>query len=175
MPDRRGPMPRGEPLTRSVPLNGGEPLRRTRIVARVPAKARQQRRTGPTETVRLSVVIRAGGSASPGAGEKGHPGWCEWIDCRQLAALTHHRLNRKMGGRHGDAHERLNQSAWLVRLCRDHDELVTRPKSALDRAIVEALGYVLTEQQDAREVPILTRHSRALVLLDNAGGWTAAA
>ena len=135
-------------LSRSV-ASGREP----RTVA---VKPRRGRNTGPTDKVRRIVDARSGG-------------WCEWPTCRQPATDTHHRLNRKAGGRHGAMRQRINQPAWLLHACRLHHDYVTSPTGG-DRVLCEAWGWLLREGNDALAVPVLTRHATRPVLLDDAGG-----
>lgn len=98
-------------------------------------------------------------------------GWCEWPTCNQLATDNHHRLNRKAGGRHGEAAERINGAAWLLAACRTHHRRVTSAYGAV-LILVKRMGWVLTEDQDATVVPVLTRHDEHPVLLDNDGGFS---
>lgn len=110
--------------------------------------------TGPPPKVRALVRARAGHC-------------CEWPDCGRVGTDYHHRLGRKMGGRRGERREQLNQPAWLLYACRAHHEHVTSA-SGLRLVDVRAMGWVLTEQQDAAEVAVHTSHG--WVLLDNDGG-----
>lgn len=101
-------------------------------------------------------------------------GWCEWPGCTERGVDRQHRLGRKMGGRHGAMRELLNGPEWLLRVCRHHHEQVTSAHGEqLEKA--QAWGWVLTEDQDARLVPVMTRHWPAPVLLDGAGQWSVAA
>lgn len=127
------------------------------------------RDTGPTARVRRLVYLRCGADLGP-RGRILEPGWCEWPGCQAPRSDLHHRLNRKAGGRHGERADELNQPAWLLAVCRLHHGQVTSPSGA---QLVEAraLGWLLYEHEDARLVPVLTRHHSARVLLDNAGDW----
>lgn len=156
----------GQPVTstfaRRSPLAGGSTLRRTAAIRRTGGRAlrtpaSRPAYTGPTPEVRALVAGRCGGR-------------CEWPGCRRAAVDIHHRLNRKNGGRHGAARERINQAGWLLGACRHHHERVTNPVGEV-RAEVEAMGWLLREHQDALATPVLTRHRPELVVLDNAGGW----
>lgn len=141
-------MLRRTPLRRKTPLRPGGWLKRT--VARL-----RRRDTGPSSTVRRLVMARAGGM-------------CEWPGCGAAAVDPHHRLARKMGGRHGDAALLLNSAANLLAACRAHHERVT---SAHGEVLAQARvdGWVLREGEDPRTVPARTRHG--LVLLDEYGNW----
>lgn len=112
--------------------------------------------TGPSATVRAKVRARAGHC-------------CEWPGCGRVATDLHHRLNRKQGGRHGARREQLNQPAWLLYACRAHHEHVTSAHG-LRLVDVRAMGWVLTEGQDATEEAVHTSHG--WVLLDNDGFFT---
>jgi hypothetical protein len=135
------------------------PLRRPVLAAQAPVPRSAD--TGPTRKIRDLVHVRSGGR-------------CEWPDCPNARLHVHHRLNRKDGGRHGAARVRLNAAAWLVDACYEHHARVT---SAVGDVLAQAraMGWVLTEDQDARTTPILLRHHVAPVLLDDAGRWEIAA
>lgn len=115
------------------------------------AKAKVQRHTGPVRPVLQVVNERAGELCE-------FPGCCDrWTD-------THHRLNRKNGGRHGEAKERINGAAWLLKACRSHHRLVTSAFGAELKRFKD-MGWVLMEHQDALRVPVLTRHDEEPVWL----------
>lgn len=116
--------------------------------------------SGPTQKVRQYVRDRSGG-------------WCEWSGCGNAATDIHHRLNRKAGGRHGETRRRINQPGWLLHVCRSHHMVVTNPVGEV-RVTVVAMGWVLLEGEDARVVPVQTRHHPGPVLLDDAGDWSPA-
>lgn len=128
-------------------------LTRTGFLRRV-AIVRRHVYTGPSPRVRSTVRTRAGHT-------------CEWPDCGRVGTDYHHRLNRKMGGRHGLRKEQVNSPAWIVLLCREHHRRVT---SSAGLVLVEAQrwGWVLSEADDAETVGIYTAHG--WVLLDNIGG-----
>lgn len=149
-------MKRSGPPKRVTPLHRSGPLKRVALTAVV--KPQRRRDTGPTRTVRCLVHLRSGDR-------------CEWPGCPNRRADVHHRLGRGIGGRHGDMQQTINQPAWLLDACGRHHRYVT---SAVGAALVEAKasGWVLLEGQDARLVPVLTRHAPVSVLLDNRGGWT---
>lgn len=157
-------MNRSTPLVRRTALVAKTGLRRTAPspssrVAKRRNQVKQQpkrRNTGPTAAVRKLVAARS-------------DGWCEWAGCWLTAAETHHRLNRKNGGRHGEAHVRINQAAWLLHACRIHHDLVTSP-SGPDRQLARESGWLLHEGEDARAIPVASRHG--LVLLDDDGSAT---
>lgn len=115
------------------------------------AKAKVQRHTGPKRTV-LEVVNERAGEL------------CEFPECCSRWTDTHHRLNRKNGGRHGEAHERINGAAWLLKVCRLHHRLVTSPVGA-ERKRVKDMGWLLLEHQDALRMPVLTRHDEEPIWL----------
>jgi hypothetical protein len=77
----------------------------------------------------------------------------------------HHRLNRKQGGRHGEAAVRINQAAWLLDACRLHHNAVTSPVGAA-RDLAREMGWLLHEGEDARTVPVASRHGRVLLADD---------
>ncbi|WP_146605842.1 hypothetical protein [Micromonospora craterilacus] len=114
--------------------------------------------TGPTVEVEAIVDRRSGG-------------WCEWPGCRRPQVDRHHRLNRKIGGRHGAARERINGVPWLLGACRPHHDFVTNPTGD-DRVLAESMGWLLREHQDAAATPVLTRHRPEPVLLTADGDWT---
>ena len=121
------------------------------------ATPKRQAYTGPKKSVTELVDERSGGM-------------CEWSDCGQRQTERHHRLNRKNGGRHGEAKERVNGVAWLLGACRVHHAFVTSPyghrlKVARDR------GWLLLEHEDATQVPAWTRHSDEPVYLTADGAW----
>ena len=119
--------------------------------------APRRRDTGPKQSTVELLYIRSGRV-------------CEWPGCGQPATEKHHRLNRKNGGRHGDAHERVNGVAWLLHACHLHHAYVTSPSGErLD--IAKAMGWLLLEYQDALRVPVLTCHAGEPVWLDADGGW----
>lgn len=115
------------------------------------------RNTSPKRSVLEMVLARSGG-------------FCEWPICPAWATDTHHRLNRKAGGRHGEAHERINGAEWLLKACRKHHDYVT---SAHGERLKEArdMGWVLREHQNAAHVPVLTRHHPEPVWLTPDGSW----
>lgn len=84
-------------------------------------------------------------------------GVCEWSGCWARAVELHHRLNRKIGGRHGETAELINGPEWLLHCCRMHHNLVTSPVGLM-RLVVIDRGWLLLEGQDAAVVLVLTRH-----------------
>lgn len=115
------------------------------------------RNTGPKRPV-LEVVNERAGAL------------CEFYECIARWADTHHRLNRKQGGRHGEMAERINGAEWLLKACRFHHRLVTSPVGA-ERKRVMDLGWLLLEHQDALRVPVLTRHDEEPIWLLPSGEW----
>jgi hypothetical protein len=95
---------------------------------------------------------------------------CEWPGCVQPATEKHHRLNRKAGGRHGEARERVNGVAWLLHACHTHHAYVTSPTGDQRQRALD-MGWLLLEYQDALQVPVLTRHDDEPVWLDGDGAW----
>lgn len=145
-------------ITRKTPLAPGKALpRRSRLASGKPAK-RNPRHTGPSTAVLKAVVGRSGPM-------------CEWPACRREATDSHHRLNRKAGGRHGEMHERINQAAWILRACRPHHQFVTSPSGERREQVIE-MGWLLLEGQDALLIPVITRHWPGPIWLNNDGGWT---
>lgn len=145
-PARRTELARGTTLLRRTPLRS--------LGDTVACRARD---TGPTAKTRAVVHARSGDR-------------CEWPACPRLRRDVHHRLNRKVGGRHGEMRQRLNGAEWLVDACRHHHNLATRAVGD-DRVLVESMGWVLREGDDAVLVPILTRHSTRPVLLAGDGTY----
>lgn len=115
------------------------------------------RDTGPKQSTRDVVKERSGGM-------------CEWPACPEMATDIHHRLNRKDGGRHGEARERLNGPQWLLHACREHHRKVTSAWGAV-LILAKRMGWVLMEHQDALRVPVLTRHDEYPVWLLPDGKW----
>jgi hypothetical protein len=147
---------RSQPLRRTGGL-----ARRAPLVARLTdQKPRRAHDTGPNRKTRQTVAQRAGGL-------------CEWPGCGQPFVHLHHRCNRGMGGRYGDAAARLNGAAWLLAVCLIHHERVT---SAVGDVLAEvrAAGWVLVDGEDAAGMPVMVRHWPAPVLLRDDGTWTAA-
>lgn len=167
-----------KPLKRGTKLKPGKPLspisadRLKKFGGRMPrnsldrptAAAREPkphkakaRYTGPKRWVCKRVDERSGRM-------------CEWPGCTRRGVERHHRLNRKIGGRHGEIAERLNGPAWLLKVCRPHHRAVT---SAFGEQLAEAKawGWVLTEDQDAHRVPVMTRHDEEPVWFLPDGSW----
>lgn len=119
--------------------------------------ARRPKDTGPKRSVAELVRERSGGM-------------CEWQDCPRPQTDVHHRLNRKQGGRHGDAAERVNGAAWLLAACRPHHAAVTSPFGHR-RKVARDRGWLLEEHEDAAQVPVWTRHSDQPVYLTADGSW----
>lgn len=119
---------------------------------------RRTRDTGPTAAVRQLIAARSTGR-------------CEWPGCPRPATDVHHRLNRKAGGRHGAASDRINGAGWLLAACRPHHDTVTSPTGEV-RALVERMGWLLREHQDAETTPVVTRHHPLPLLLCADGTWT---
>jgi hypothetical protein len=146
-PRRKTPLTAKTELKRTTALNRS-PLARSALHAGSAARkaAPKRRDTRPTAKVRALVRERSGG-------------WCEWAGCWLAASEQHHRLNRKQGGRHGEAAVRINQAAWIVDACAEHHRLVTSPHGAA-RQLARESGWLLEEHEDARAVSVLSRHGR---------------
>lgn len=160
-------------LIRKTPLKSSGALKRTTALVSSP-KARSRlhaesaarrlvpkRRTatgrrdaGPSAKVRALLAARSGG-------------WCEWPGCTLIAVDPHHRLNRKNGGRHGEMRTRINQAAWLLHACRPHHEAVTSPVGAA-RDLARDMGWLLYEGEDARQIPVKSRHGLVWLADDGA-------
>jgi hypothetical protein len=153
-PRRKTPLTAKTELKRTSALNRS-PLARSALHAGSAARkaAPKRRDTRPTAKVRALVRERSGG-------------WCEWAGCWLAASEQHHRLNRKQGGRRGEAAVRINQAAWIVDACAEHHRLVTSPHGAA-RQLARQSGWLLEEHEDARTVAVLSRHG--LVLLADDG------
>lgn len=126
-------------------------MRRTAI-KRTAAKLARPRDTGPRRVVRVTVATRAGGR-------------CEMTGCPLLLEHQHHRLPRRQGG---TARPEVNQPSNIVGLCAPHHGWVES-----HRADAYALGLLVRAGMDPAAVPVLLRHHREPVLLDDEGGWTA--
>lgn len=122
-------------------------------LAAAPAKRKRQRDTGPTAATRRLIAERS-------------DGMCEGTNCGQPATDHHHRLNRKAGGRHGEAAIRINGAAWLIHTCRRHHAEVTSPFGPMREKALRS-GWLLLEHQDGTTVPVLYRGR--WVLLTNDG------
>jgi len=169
MPDRRRPLsPGSKPLKRSQPTRRVAPLRRTRLGAATATVAARAADTGPPQRVRHLVYRRCG--ADIVRRRIVTPGLCEWPGCDQPRTDLHHRLNRKSGGRGGAMRVELNCASYLLGCCARHHRAVTSAVGEQLR-LARAMGWVLAEGDDARLVPVLTRHALGLIVLDDAGGW----
>jgi len=73
----------------------------------------------------------------------------------------HHRKPRRIGGRKDPE---INRAANLLHVCLGHHEWVES-----NRADARAMGWLLSDGQDAQEVAVRTSHG--WVLLDDNGGW----
>jgi hypothetical protein len=143
------------PLERRTPLTSSTPLPRSNLAANQGGHhkpAKRPRNTGPTPLVRRVIAKRSGGD-------------CEWPVCPRAATDIHHRLNRKAGGRRGEMAERINQPSWLLHACRDHHAVVTSPHGEA-RLMALAMGWLLLEGHEARDVPVVSRHGRVWLLND---------
>lgn len=163
--NQRKPLKRGTPLPKmsarraaEYDASGVKPMTTFRPRARE-AKLAMPRPvyTGPKRPVCALVDARSGGM-------------CEFPGCTRHQDHRHHRLNRKSGGRHGEARERLNGAAWLLAVCATHHDIVTNPTGEL-RETVERMGWVLREHQDATQTEVFTRHQVDPVFLANDGRW----
>lgn len=121
------------------------------------AKAKRPKDTGPPKPVVQLLHERSGGI-------------CEGPLCTRVAIHKHHRLNRKAGGRHGEAHERVNGVEWLLHVCYRHHELVTSSYGPR-RQVARTWGWLLLEHEDAARVPVWTRHHEEPVWLLADGTW----
>lgn len=143
------PMKRGGPLRpmsdkRAAALEAeGITFPTSTLIAHTPMAAKKSN-TGPKQDVRELLRWRSGGM-------------CEWPDCPEQATDTHHRLNRKAGGRHGDMRDKINGVEWLIHCCRTHHAYVTSPHGHRRRNAI-AIGWFLLEGQEALRIPFLSRH-----------------
>jgi hypothetical protein len=105
-------------------------------------------------TVRTRLAERSGG-------------WCEIRlvgMCRARAVETSHRVNVKVGGRHGDARRRSDRLSNVVHSCSPcHRWVHLNPRKARD-----LYGLQVREGRDTATVPLLRRGE--LVYLDDFGG-----
>ncbi len=166
---RTSRLKRGKGLKRGEPLNAFSKKRWDAVTATgrfpcdsftprpAPAKAKASRSTAPKRSV-------------CGLVDKRSRGMCEWPGCPRRGVDRHHRLNRKVGGRHGEMAELVNGAAWLLKVCRFHHGRVT---SAFGEVLEQAKrwGWVLVEGQNALRVPVLTRHDEQPVWLLPDGKW----
>lgn len=121
------------------------------------ATGKRARDTGPKQSVTDLVKKRSGGM-------------CEWPGCPSEAIHRHHRLNRKIGGRFGEMHERINGAHWLLHACLIHHAYVTSPIGHR-RETSKAMGWLLLEGQDAAQIPVHSRHDIDPVWLLPSGDW----
>lgn len=142
-------------MLRRSPIERRTPLKRSGWLKRTAAKVQRRRYTGPTLETKLLLWDRS-------------DGYCEWPGCLSMATEPHHRLNRKMGGRHGPTADLLNSVAWLMASCRFHNEYCANAKG-LERVHVRDWGWVLVEGESAPDKPVRTQRGWVR-LLDN-GGW----
>lgn len=162
--ERRKPLARMSAKRRAALAEAGNPNPWSTMVntagrgvaPRLAVTAPKRRHTGPTVAVRALVRARSGGL-------------CEWPGCPRPGIDLHHRLNRKLGGRHGEMRARINGAAWLLDACRPHHERVTSSVGEV-RVEAERMGWVLREHQDAEVTPVLTCHGWVLLTPD--GSYT---
>ena len=111
-------------------------------------RTRRRRHTGPPPAIRRLVAERSRRS-------------CEFPGCGAVAIQMHHRKPRRIGGRKDPE---INRAANLLHVCLGHHEWVES-----NRADARAMGWLLSDGQDAQEVAVHTSHG--WVLLDDNGGW----
>ena len=148
---RGGELKRTKPLARKTAL-ATSPLSRSRLHAdqadrrQLPKSVR--RNTGPPKLVLRLLAARS-------------EGLCEFWQCLDDAAHTHHRRPRRMGG---STAVDTNLASNLLRFCPDHHGWVesSRLKSL-------ELGLLLHATADPLRAPVLLRYGS--VLLGNDGTW----
>ncbi len=137
-------MKRGGSLKRRTTLLRTEPLPTSRKTRRTQAR----RSTDFTPQAKTAMKRRANGR-------------CEWHEgCRERDLDNAHREKRSVSNGH---------ASNGVRLCRRHHEYThAHPREARD------LGLILDTGTDYRQAPVRIRQCPVPVLLDDAGGWSAA-
>lgn len=172
---RKTPLPQGKPLDRGSALVGRAapapgPAERKPTPPRAPlartastTKRKAQANTGPTAAQRRLVYDRDGGRCAR----------CG-IAADVVGFNDHHRQNRGMGGRQGDARATANLPARRVILCgsgttRCHGWVTEHPDEAERAGLIVRRGGGI----DPAKVPVLTW--RGWILLDDAGGWSSCA
>lgn len=118
--------------------------------ARMAAKPRRARNTGPTRMVRHQLAERSGGV-------------CEFPGCTAQAVHDHHRDARGMGGTRRPG---VNALSAQLHLCAAHHAFVESHP-----ALAYRNGWKVHTGQDTTTTPVLTRHGTFPVLLDNHGGY----
>lgn len=121
---------------------------RSRLVRRTPLRLRRAVRPAPADLtdevgfdVRLRVFIRSGG-------------FCEarLAGCGHIAVEIHHRVSRKVGGRHGAARRRHDRLSNLLHLCPPCHRWVTgHPAESY------VAGWSLREHLAPAQEPVLYR------------------
>lgn len=159
---RRTPIPQGKPLERGTPLKSGAglarggPLRRATTLqpgtglpragkgpeggaGGVPMPRRPQRRTGPSPKVVALVEARDGGVCVVG------------VTCHGLAGaeVTHHRLNRGIGG---SSNAEINMPSNLLAACSDCNLFL---ESSTSREFYENGWKVRHGHLKSSDVPVL--------------------
>lgn len=145
-------MKAGGPLQRYTPLTASAPLPRSNLAANQVGHhkpAKRPRNTGPAASVLRILAARS-------------EGLCEFWQCLNDAAHTHHRRPRRMGG---STAVDTNLASNLVRLCPGcHEFTESRRTKALE------IGLLLNSTADPLRAPVLLRYGH--VLLGNDGTWT---
>ena len=159
-----------KPLKTTKPMKQISDGRREKLIAagifdpfstfaatRTAMKASRPSATGPKRPV-LEVVNERAGEL------------CEFPICIHRWTDTHHRLNRKSGGRHGEMAERINGAEWLLKACREHHAWVTSPVGDRRESAMR-MGWLLLEREEALHIPVLTRHDEQPIWLLPDGTW----
>ncbi|GAA0550213.1 hypothetical protein GCM10010172_35400 [Paractinoplanes ferrugineus] len=140
-------------LKRLTPLASTSQLRRTALPASPASRSTKHAnmpKPRPRNTGPLAAVLRILAARSEGL--------CEFWQCLEDAAHTHHRRPRRMGG---SSVSDTNQPSNLLRLCPDHHEWVES-----QRAKALELGLLLHAGAVPAEVPVLTRHGEVFLIDD---------
>src|SRR5688572_2138184 len=98
---RRTELPKMSAKRRAQRAAEGDPFPTSTFRKPKLAMPKRAKDTGPKRSVEEMVDARSGGM-------------CEWPTCPMPQVHRHHRLNRKQGGRHGEAKVRVNGAAWLL-------------------------------------------------------------
>lgn len=119
------------------------------------SKPKRPRYTGPSAEVRAMVHARSGRR-------------CEFPNCPHRATCVHHRDERGMGGRGRNAPAWINEASNLLDACAWHNDWA----SNVSPAEAHAVGWLLRSGEIPALTPVLTRHYRSPVLLNDRGTWT---
>lgn len=81
-----------------------------------------------------------------------------------------HRLNRKMGGRHGAARSDINRPSRRITMCLEHNVKCETDSAFRGQAL--AMGWKLLEHEDPLKVAVFHVEFREWRLLDDDGSYS---